>query len=217
MDNNNSEQKTAPKKKVSKKVLRQRRLSALAIVALIVLIFFIIIAKSCSNEPTGDDESSTTNNSITTSATTTTISTTTTVTTTVTTTNPLSAKVQLSTRELFINVGERNVSIIQVYPDNSTEANEVWKSMDESIATVDQYGYVTGVSKGETFIVLSFDNNPGVEIEIKVSVADNAVVTPNNATIDSTTTDSGNSAPVIDTPTTPVYGYTGSIDDENVF
>lgn len=211
MDNNNTEQKTAPKKKVSKKVLRQRRLSALAIVALIVLIFFIIIAKSCSKEPSGDDESSQ-SNSTTTSATTTTVSTTTTVTTTVTTTNPLSAKVQLSTRELFINVGERNVSIIQTYPDNSSEENEVWKSMDESIATVDKYGYVTGVSKGETFIVLSFDNNPGVEIEIKVSVADNAIVTPNNATIDSTT-DSGNSAPVADTPTTPVYGYTGNIDD----
>ena len=44
--------------------------------------------------------------------------------------------------------------------------------MDPSIASVDQYGYVTGVSKGQTYIVLSFKNYPDIEIEIKVNVAD---------------------------------------------
>jgi hypothetical protein len=67
--------------------------------------------------------------------------------------------------------------MIQSYPDaGTTEANEVWKSMDDSIASVDKYGYVTGVSQGETFIILSFSNYPDIEIEIKVHVAGGGTV-----------------------------------------
>lgn len=241
MDNNEKKPETAPekaperkqanapapkKKKVTKKVLRQRQLCALAVIALILLILIIALAKGCSSGP-AEDPSTSDNNPPTTSSTTTTTETTTEATTTttepVTTTNPLAAQVQLSTRELFINVGATDVAVIQNYPEDCTEANEVWRSLDESIASVDTWGYVTGVSKGETFIVLSFDNHPDIEIEIKVSVADASAAAPedNNISDGAETPEGGDNSGISDvyndgydyysdgTPTTPVYGYTG--------
>lgn len=220
MDNNNehkSEKKPAPKKKkVSKKVIRQRQLCALAIIALILLIIIILIAKGCSNGGQGNEPSEppvTTTAPVSTETVTAPPETTTTV---VTTVNPLAENVKLSTRELFVNVGDYDTSVyarIESYPDEETgEINEVWKSMDESIATVNSWGAVTGVSKGETFIILSFDNHPEIEIEIKVHVADASVAAP-----EVTTADSDTSEPVPDTLTTPVYGYTDGLDNENTF
>ena len=42
--------------------------------------------------------------------------------------------------------------------------------MDPAIAVVNASGYITGVSKGQTYIILSFKNYPDIEIEIKVNV-----------------------------------------------
>ncbi len=225
MDNskeNNSQKKPSPKrKKVSKKVIRQRQLCALAIIALIILIIIIIIAKGCSNSGTGEGEPSEPIVTTTTDAaevTTTPPETTTTVTTTV---NPLEANVQLDKRELFVNVGDESQSIyarILSYPDENTgEANEVWKSMDESIATVNSWGAVTGVSEGETFIILSFDNHPEIEIEIKVHVASGGALATAESYPEITTVEVGMTEPTPDTPTTPVYGYTEGLDDGNAF
>lgn len=226
MDNNKerkSEKKPAPKrKKVSKKVIRQRQLCALAIIALIVLIIIILIAKGCSNIGTGEGESSeppvTTTASVETEPATIPPETTTTVATTM---NPLAANVQLDKRELFVTVGDESSSIyarILSYPDESTgEVNEVWKSMDESIATVNSWGAVTGVSEGETFIILSFDNHPEVEIEIKVHVASGGAMATVESYPEVTVAEGGIVEPTPDTPTTPVYGYTDGLDDGNAF
>lgn len=218
MDNNKeqkSEKKPAPaapkKKKVSKKVIRQRQLCALAVIALILLIIIILIAKGCSNAPETPDESS--EPQVTTTvpeeeATTVPPETTTTA---VTTMNPLAENVQLDRRELFVNIGDYTTSVyarIERYPDENTgEANEVWKSMDESIATVNEWGAVTGVNVGETYIILSFDNHPEIEIEIKVHVADAVAVTYADAPVETVPYDE-TAEPFADTPTTPVYGYT---------
>lgn len=215
MDNNKeqkSEKKTAPKKKkVSKKVLRQRQLCALAVVALILLIIIIFIAKGCSNGSGNPDETSEPKVTTTVPVEKVTTIPPETTTTVVTTMNPLAANVQLDKRELFVNVGDYNTSVyarIERYPDENTgEANEVWKSMDESIATVNEWGAVTGVAVGETYIILSFDNHPEIEIEIKVHVADAAAVTYADAPV-ATVPYGDTIEPFVDTPTTPVYGYT---------
>ena len=173
---NNAPQR--PRKRVSRKVLRRRQMTALAVIALLVLLLVILIAKGCSKDDNNGGEAA---------GTTTTTSTTTTVeitpaetqttakaeeTTTTSAENPAASQVQLSKREMYLDVGGTDVSIISAYPSGSSEANEVWKSSNEKIATVNSMGYVTAVSPGECYIILSFDNNPGVEIEIKVSVAD---------------------------------------------
>ncbi|MBR5513990.1 MAG: Ig-like domain-containing protein [Ruminococcus sp.] len=200
MDNNTGNR---PRKRVTKKMLRQRQLGALAIVAFLVLFFVVLGFKACSNgggEKKGGKQDATT--------TTTTIATTTVTTTvtTTTTTNPLASLVTLSKREMFLTVGGTDVSIITGYPTGSTEANEVWKSMDESIATVDSFGHVTAVGQGETFVILSFDNNPGIEIEIKVHVASTAggTTAPKSEIIFTEVTPSGGGNVVSSFTTTPV-------------
>ncbi len=203
MDNNTGNR---PRKRVTKKMLRQRQLGALAVISFLVLLFVVLIFKGCSgggSEKKGGKQEATT--------TTTTLVTTTVPATTLTTTttHPLAAEVIISKREMFIDVGGSDISYITGYPTGSSEANEVWKSLDESVAKVDNLGYVTGIGQGETFIILSFDNNPGIEIEIKVHVAGTGnepattavEVTPiTPASPDATTT-----TPVFDfTTTTPV-------------
>lgn len=224
MDNNKeqkSEKKSAPKrKKVTKKMIRQRQLCALAGIAFIVLIIIILIAKGCSNGGSGEDNNgnaTSTTTALTSEITTAPPETTTTV---VTTVNPLAENVHLDKRELFVNVGDYNTSVyarIESYPDENTgEANEVWKSMDETIATVNEWGAVTGISVGETYIILSFDNHPEIEIEIKVHVADATVTYAEETPVD-TVPYSDTAEHYVDTPTTPVYGYTDGLDDGNAF
>lgn len=172
MDNNTENRPR--RKRVTKKMLRQRQLGALALISLLILIFIVLIFKGCSNGGEGgrgskQDATTTSTAAVTTAAPVTTVAT--------TTVNPLAAQVVLSKREMFIqNVGDQDISYISGYPEGSSESNEVWKSLDESIASVDGYGHVTAVAPGETYIILSFDNNPGVEIEIKVHVADGSGV-----------------------------------------
>ncbi|MDE5556613.1 MAG: Ig-like domain-containing protein [Ruminococcus sp.] len=178
MDNKNNAQK--PRKKVTKEVLRRRQLTALAVIAIIVLIFVILIANACT------DKSGTGRKKETTSSTTTTTTTTTTEIfteppTTVTTAPPapiidpnLSAMVQLSTREITLAVGESDMPYIYGYPEGSSEANEVWTSSDPNIATVNDMGNVTAVNAGECNIILTFDNNPAIEVQIKITVTGSA-------------------------------------------
>lgn len=168
MDNNNE---TKPKKKVTKEMLRNRQLGGIVVICLVILILFIIIANSCSNSGDSEKGSNKSKNTTTTSATATT--TTEPMTTIpVTTTNPLAAQVQIDMTEVYINEGEMKMPFISGYPENTSEANEVWTSLDPTIATVDAYGHITGVSRGETYVILSFNNLPGVEVQIRVSVAD---------------------------------------------
>lgn len=178
MDNNYSER---PRKRVSRKVIRQRQLTALAVIALIVLLLMVLIAKGCSNTGSKKKKGAKSDTQATTQA------------TEPSTEDPLAefpsetvepteptepsidqaltAQVELSKRELFLQVGETDVSYINAYPTGSDEPNEVWESSDSSVATVDKYGHVTGVSAGECYVLLTFDNNPGVRIQIKVYVA----------------------------------------------
>lgn len=169
------------RKRVSRKVLRQRQITALAVIALLVLIFFILIAKGCSNSSGGSGKNTPAETTTTTAYVPIVTEPVATTTVPVTTVNPAAEQVKLSKREMFLDIGQTDVSIISVYPDGSSEANEVWTSKDPRIAVVDNLGYVTGISAGETYIILSFNNNPGVEIEIKVSVADGSSPTPTSS------------------------------------
>ena len=47
---------------------------------------------------------------------------------------------------------------VTVEPENATNSNVLWRSYDESIATVDEYGKVTGVAEGETIVTVMSEN-----------------------------------------------------------
>ncbi len=173
MENNNMENsnETRPKKKVTKEMIRNRQLGGVVVICLVILILFIIIANSCSNSGESKKGSNKEKNTTTASA----MATTTApqlTTAPATTTHPLAAQVQIDMTEVYLNEGEMKMPFISGYPENTSEANEVWTSLDPAVSTVDNYGHITGVARGETFVILSFDNLPGVEVQIRVSVAD---------------------------------------------
>ncbi|MDE5764139.1 MAG: Ig-like domain-containing protein [Ruminococcus sp.] len=215
---------TTPKKRVTKKMARQRQLGALAVIALLLLLLIIFVFKGCSkgggrSESSEPEVTTTTGSTI---ATTTAPPATTTVATTM---NPLAAQVLIDKREMFIDdIGDSDVAIISGYPEGSGEENEVWKSLDESIATVDSLGHVTGVGAGQTYIILSFDNNPGIEIDIRVSVADGSgtVTDSTSSAVDDVYNNifgdsSGDSSGGDYSENNSDYGYDSSVDGGSAF
>lgn len=62
-------------------------------------------------------------------------------------------KVVLSTDELSMFKGEVKTISARVLPENADDKTIVWKSSDESIATVDSHGNITGIKPGEASII----------------------------------------------------------------
>jgi len=70
--------------------------------------------------------------------------------------------VTLEPKEVMVQVGKKSDSIIVNFTPNTLDLDTkqgIWSVSDTSIATIDQYGRVTGVSKGKT--VATFTTNVG--------------------------------------------------------
>ena len=64
-------------------------------------------------------------------------------------------------------------------PEKITEAYElVWKSSDDSVASVDQDGKITGKKQGTTTIRVSVKENENISAECKVQVVQGANALP---------------------------------------
>ena len=59
-----------------------------------------------------------------------------------------------------------------VLPDNASNKALMWESLNPEIATVDQNGYVTGISVGNTKIIVSATDDSGVSAECAVTVSE---------------------------------------------
>ena len=172
MYNNNYNQQR-PRKRVTKKVIRRRQFTALAVIFLILIIGIILIANACSDK----SNSSKKNNTAAATTTTTTTSATTTVTTTtvpIVTADPADPNtitgLTLDKYEVNIEVGGTDMPWVTMTPEASTEKGEKWESSDIKIATVDQYGNITGVAPGTCYVTVTSTNNPIIYAEVKVTV-----------------------------------------------
>ena len=88
------------------------------------------------------------------------------VTTTATTaTTPSTPTIKLSYTSAEIIVGQT-----KQYPLVTGNYSEVWTTSDDKIATVDQYGNITGVGEGSCTIRVTDANNPGAYGEVTVTV-----------------------------------------------
>ena len=161
------------RKRVSKETLRKRQLAALCVIALIVLLLVIVLAKACSKSSSDGGNTTPTETTTTTSLTTTTAlqsSTTATTTTTMTAGSNDPNGFKLDKYSVYVNVGEQGIAYVQQYPAGSSEEDEVWKSSDPTIATVDTWGHIVGVKGGECYVTLTSKKDPAQEATIKVVV-----------------------------------------------
>lgn len=176
MDNNYYNSRR-PRKRVTRQMARRRQLTALAVILLILILGIILIASACSDK--GDDKGKTKpetsqNSIVTTTTAPTDAITTTTTTLPVATADPNDpntiTKIDLTMYEVYLNVGESKMPIVSMTPSTSTEKGEIWESSDETVATVDWLGNITGVGAGECYVTVTSENNPIVYAEVKVVV-----------------------------------------------
>ena len=79
-----------------------------------------------------------------------------------------------------VNVGKTTTLTAAVSPDNATNKNVTWASSNESIATVDENGVVTGVSAGEATITVTSvaDDTKTATCTVTVSVVPGTLARP---------------------------------------
>ena len=80
------------------------------------------------------------------------------------------SKIELSAYELDIKAGKRGISMVTMYPDTA-DKTEIWSSSDPNVATVDEWGNISGVSAGSCTITVKSASNPEVQADIKVTVS----------------------------------------------
>ena len=93
---------------------------------------------------------------------------------------------EITLAALAIYVGESKAITATVKPDDATNKELTWKSSDESIATVDATGKVTGVKIGTTTITATARDGSGVSGSCTVTVLSHVkkvTVTPANLTL----------------------------------
>lgn len=92
---------------------------------------------------------------------------------TTTVTNAKVSSIRVTRNEMIVNVGEGDLSAyVTMLPANALNKSEIWSSSDESIAIVDNEGWVIGVSEGECIVTVKSADNPEISAEIKVTVKD---------------------------------------------
>ena len=173
MDNNTPHR---PRKRISKETARKRQLTALCVIAFIVLLIVVLIAKGCSKDSKKSSGSSNSNsNTVTTTVPiTTTVPTITTEAPTaeLTTSSSQTGEFKMKKYTYALAVGETDTAWIDEYPDGTTEDDERWSSDNDKIATVDQYGHITGVAPGDCYITVRSAKDPTKEAQVKVMVTD---------------------------------------------
>ncbi len=86
-------------------------------------------------------------------------------------------KIELDKYEVGIKAGETDMPMVTMYPEDASNKGEIWKSSDESVATVNHYGKITGVKAGECIVTVTSEDNPNVKAEVKVKVSGEASLT----------------------------------------
>ncbi|MBR6985865.1 MAG: D-alanyl-D-alanine carboxypeptidase family protein [Ruminococcus sp.] len=123
-------------------------------------------------------------------------------------------EISLSRYEVEIPLATCDLSAwVTMLPDTAYNKAEKWVCSDESIASVDQDGWVYGRKLGECTVTVSSVDNPEVKADIKVKIVSSLSTT--SATTTATTESTQSPVVVIDTTTTPTV-IPISVENHNV-
>ena len=85
--------------------------------------------------------------------------------------------ISLSDYELDILTGTLGISYVTTLPKTAVPISEIWISSDPSIASVDKFGNIYGVSAGTCSITVSSADDPDISATIKVNVHNRPIIT----------------------------------------
>ena len=93
--------------------------------------------------------------------------------------------VSLDKESLALGIGESDILIATVHPENATDKSVTWSSSNNNVATVDNNGKVTAVSEGQTTIAVT-TNDGGFSTDCTVNVINISHICVVTANADST-------------------------------
>lgn len=96
--------------------------------------------------------------------------------------NKLVTAISLDTYAVTVEVGESEMPWVTMTPEEAPDKGEIWVSSDTSVATVDDYGHITGVKEGTCVVTVTASANPQVIAEVQVTVVKKATTMPGTAT-----------------------------------
>ncbi len=111
--------------------------------------------------------------------------------------------IKLSKYEINIPVGGGDISMVTMLPETAKDKREIWYSSDESVAIVDNEGYVIGVSEGKCEVTVVSVNNHDVKAVIQVTVG-SGTTSSTTTTTTTTTTSTTNTTSTTTTTTTHI-------------
>lgn len=78
--------------------------------------------------------------------------------------------ISLNRSRVEITVGLSDMPWVTMLPADAADKSEIWASSDESVAAVDEYGRIMGVSAGTCTVTVASAARPGLIAEIPVTV-----------------------------------------------
>lgn len=78
--------------------------------------------------------------------------------------------ITLDKYEVNIKVGGNDMPMVTMLPEDAENKGEIWESSDTTVATVNKYGKIVGVSAGECTVTVTSEDNPAVSATVKVTV-----------------------------------------------
>lgn len=78
--------------------------------------------------------------------------------------------IELDKYTVNIKIGEDDMPMVTMLPEDAENKGEIWESSDTKVATVNRYGKIVGVGEGECTVTVTSEDNPDVKAEVKVTV-----------------------------------------------
>lgn len=79
-------------------------------------------------------------------------------------------ELNLDKYKVTLTVGKSDMPMVTMLPQNAENKNEIWKSDNTSVATVNRYGNITGVGEGKCTVTVTSEDNPNVKQTVEVTV-----------------------------------------------
>lgn len=89
--------------------------------------------------------------------------------------------ITLSAYEISLTVGETQMPLVTMTPEDAPDKSEIWASSDGNVATVDGMGRITGVGVGSCTVTVTSAANPAVSASVEVTVSARATAAPTSS------------------------------------